>query len=112
LKSPTLAPKSESFIQDSIDLLYKTESELFALKVRVEEARINPITERELETAIALTGLKVLKFEQRLKIFFYHHGETKEYINMHGALDNFKIEHEGLMEEFSEWFEAFKMGNM
>ena len=105
----TIAPKPKSFKQDSIDLLLTTQSELNALKLRVDEARINPITDRELETAIALTGLKVIKFEQRLEMYDYHHGQTQEYIDMQDALDDFKLEHEELMEEFHEWLEDVKV---
>tara|TARA_B100000963_G_C22277583_1_gene515670 strand:- start:126 stop:452 length:327 start_codon:yes stop_codon:yes gene_type:complete len=105
----TIAPKPKSFKQDSIDLLHITQSELDALKLRVDEARINPSTDRELETAIALTGLKVIKFEQRLEMYVYHHGETQEYEDMQNALDDFKFEHEELMEEFHEWLEDAKV---
>ena len=105
----TIAPKPKSFKQDSIDLILTTQSELLALKLRVDEARINPITDRELETAIALTGLKVIKFEQRLEMYIYHHGQTQEYIDMQDALDDFKLEHEELMEEFHEWYEDAKV---
>jgi len=105
----TIVPKPKSFKQDSIDLLHTTQSELLALKLRVDEARTNPITDKELETAIALTGLKVIKFEQRLEVYVYHHGETQEYLEMQDALDDFKLEHDELMEEFSEWFEDAKV---
>ena len=105
----TIAPKPKSFKQDSIDLLLTTQSELLALKLRVDEARINPITDRELETAIALTGLKVIKFEQRLEMYIYHHGQTQDYLDMQNALDDFKLEHEELMEEFHEWYEDAKV---
>ena len=105
----TIAPKPKSFKQNSIDLLLATQSELDALKLRVDEARINPITDRELETAIALTGLKVIKFEQRLEMYIYHHGQTQDYLDMQNALDDFRLEHEELMEEFHEWFEDEKV---
>jgi len=105
----TIVPKPKSFKKDSIDLLHTTQSELLALKLRVDEARTNPITDKELETAIALTGLKVIKFEQRLEMYVYHHGETREYVEMQDALDDFKLEHDELMEEFSEWFEDAKV---
>lgn len=105
----TIAPKPKSFQQDSINLLHITQSELDALKLRVDEARINPITDRELETAIALTGLKVIKFEQRLEMYIYHHGQTQDYLDMQDALDDFKLEHEELMEEFHEWYEDAKI---
>lgn len=105
----TIVPKPKFFKQDSIDLLLTTQSELLALKLRVDEARINPITDRELETAIALTGLKVIKFEQRLEMYDYHHGQTQDYLDMQDALDDFKLEHEELMEEFHEWFEDAKV---
>lgn len=105
----TIAPKPKSFKQNSIDFLHITQSDLNALKLRVDDARINPITDRELETAIALTGLKVIKFEQRLEMYVYHHGETQEYIDMQDALDDFKLEHEELMEEFHEWLEDAKV---
>ena len=105
----TIAPKPKSFKQNSIDLLLATQSELDALKLRVDEARINPITDRELETAIALTGLKVIKFEQRLEMYIYHHGQTQDYVDMQNALDDFRLEHEELMEEFHEWFEDEKV---
>ena len=48
----TIVPKPKSFKKDSIDLLLTTQSELLALKLRVDEARTNPITDKELETAI------------------------------------------------------------
>ena len=99
----TIAPKPKSFKQDSIDLILTTQSELLALKLRVDEARINPITDRELETAIALTGLKVIKFEQRLEMYDYHHGETQEYLKVQEELDNFLTEHDELMNEFHYW---------
>ena len=105
----TIAPKPKSFKKDSIDLLRTTQSELNALKLRVDEARINPITDKELETAIALTGLKVIKFEQRLEMYVYHHGETQDYLDMQNALDEFKLENDELMEEFDEWFEDVKV---
>ena len=105
----TIATKTKSFKQDSIDLLHKTYSELNALKHRVKEARLNPTKERELETAIALTGLKVIKFEQRLEMYIYHHGQTKDYLDMHNALDVFKLENDELMGEFHEWFEDAKV---
>ena len=105
----TIVPKPKSFKKDSIDLLHTTQSELLALKLRVDEARINPITDRELETAIALTGLKVMDFEERLEMYVYHHRETQEYLEMQDALDDFKLEHDELMEEFSEWFEDAKV---
>ena len=108
----TIVPKPKSFKKDSIDLLHTTQSELLALKLQVDEARTNPITDKELETAIALTGLKVIVFEQRLEMYVYHHGETREYLEMQDALDDFKLEHDELMEEFSEWFEALKMGDI
>ena len=73
-----LAPKPKSFKKDSLDLLLKTQWELVVLKARVDEARINPISDKELETAIALTGLKATLFERRLEMYEYHHGETKE----------------------------------
>ena len=105
----TIAPKPKSFKQDSIDLLLTTQSELNALKLRVDEARINPITDRELETAIALTGLKVIKFEQRLEMYIYHHGQTQDYLDMQNALDDFKLENGELMEEFHKWLEGAKV---
>ena len=104
----TIALKPESFKQDSINLLQKTQSELNALLLRANQARISPVTDRELETAIALTGLKVVKFEQRLKVFVYHHGKIQDYIDMKEALDNFKLKHHELMDEFHEWLEDAK----
>tara|TARA_Y100000816_G_scaffold98811_1_gene68811 strand:- start:528 stop:863 length:336 start_codon:yes stop_codon:yes gene_type:complete len=105
----TIVPKPKSFEKDSLDLLHTTQSELDALKLRVDEARINPITDRELETAIALTGLKVIKFEQRLEMYIYHHGQTQDYLNMQNALDEFKLENDELMEEFDEWYKDAKV---
>jgi hypothetical protein len=105
----TIVPKPKSFKKDSIDLLHTTQSELLALKLRVDEARTNPITDRELETAIALTGLKVMNFEERLEMYVYHHGETQEYLEVQDALDDFKLEHDELIDEFREWFENAKV---
>ena len=98
-----LAPKPKSFKKDSLELLLTTQSELNALKLRVDEARTNPITDKELETATALTGLKVMKLEQRLKAYDYHHGETKEYLKVKEELDSFLTEHDELMTEFHWW---------
>ena len=109
MKHLTMALKPKSFKKDSIDLLLTTQSELLDLKVRVDEARTNPITDRELETSTALTGLKVIVFEQRLEMYVYHHGETLEWVDMQNALDDFKLEHEELMEEFHEWLEDAKV---
>ena len=100
---PTLAPKPTSFKKDSLDLLLTTQSELLPLKLRVDEARTNPITDRELETAIALTGLKVIELENRLRIYNYHHGETKDYAKVKEELDSFLTEHDELMNEFHYW---------
>ena len=47
--------------------------------------------------------------EERLEMYVYHHGETQEYSEMQDALDDFKLEHDELMEEFSEWFEDAKV---
>ena len=105
----TIVPKPKSFKKDSLDLLHTTQLELLALEVRVDEARTNPITDKELETAIALTGLKIIVFEQRLEMYIYHHGQTQDYLDMQDALDDFKLEHEELMEEFHEWFEYAKV---
>jgi hypothetical protein len=99
----TLAPKPTSFKKDSLDLLLTTQSELLPLKLRVDEARTNPITDRELETAIALTGLKVIELENRLRIYNYHHGETKDYAKVKEELDSFLTEHDELMNEFHYW---------
>ena len=98
-----LAPKPKSFKKDSLDLLLKTQWELVALKARVDEARINPIDDKELETAIALTGLKATVFERRLGMYDYHHGETQEYLKVQEELDNFLTEHDELMNEFHYW---------
>ena len=105
----TIVPKPKSFKKDSLDLLHTTQLELLALEVRVDEARTNPITDKELETAIALTGLKIIVFEQRLEMYIYHHGQTQDYLDMQDALDDFKLEHEELMEKFHEWFEDVKV---
>ena len=105
----TIAPKKKSFKQDSIELLHKTQSELNTLKLRVDEARIKPSTNKELETAIALTGLKVIKFEHRLEMFIHHHGQTQDYLDMQNALDDFKLENDELMEEFHKWLKEAKV---
>ena len=99
----TLAPKPTSFKKDSLDLLLTTQSELLPLKLRVDEARTNPIIDRELEIAIALTGLKVIELENRLRIYDYHHGETKDYAKVKEELGSFLTEHDELMNEFHYW---------
>ena len=105
----TIAPIPKSFKQDSIDLLHATQSELNALKLRVDEARINPITDRELETAIALTGLKATVFERRLGMYEYHHGETKEYWIAKYDFEGFLNDNKELMHEYRVWFENAKV---
>ncbi len=104
-----LAPKPNSFKKDSLDLLLKTQWELVALKARVDEARINPITDKELETAIALTGLKTTVFERRLEMYEYHHGETKEYWMAKYNFEGFLLDNEELMHEYRVWFESAKI---
>ena len=42
-------------------------------------------------------------------MYIYHHGQTQDYLDMQDALDDFKLEHEELMEEFHEWFEDAKV---
>ena len=101
----SLAPKPKSFKKHSLDLLLKTQWELIALKVRVDEARINPITDKELETAIALTGLKAIVFERRLEMYEYHHGETKEYWKAKYDYEGFLLDNEELIYEYREWLE-------
>ena len=104
-----LAPKPNSFKKDSLDLLLKTQSELVALKAHVDEARINPITDKELETAIALTGLKATVFERRLEMYEYHHGETKEYWIAKYDFEGFLNDNKELMLEYREWLEDAKV---
>ena len=101
----SLARKPKSFKKDSLDLLLKTQWELVVLKARVDEARINPITDKELETAIALTGLKATVFERRLEMYEYHHGETKEYCIAKYDFEGFLLDNEELMYEYREWLE-------
>ena len=100
-----LAPKPKSFKKDSLDLLLKTQWELIALKARVDEARINPVTDKELETAISLTGLKATMFERRLEMYEYHHGETKEYWIAKYDFEGFLNDNKVLMHEYREWLE-------
>ena len=101
-----LAPKPKSFKKDSLKLLLTTQSELLPLKLSVDEARTKVVItdeDRELETAIALTGLKVVELENILRIYDYHHGETKEYLKVKEELDSFLTEHDELMTEFHYW---------
>ena len=104
-----LVPKPKSFKKDSLDLLHRTQSELNDLKARVDEARINPITDKELETAIALTGLKATVFERRLGMYEYHHGETKEYWIAKYDFEGFLNDNKELMHEYRVWFENAKV---
>lgn len=69
------------------------------------EARINPITDKELETAIALTGLKATVFERRLGMYEYHHGETKEYWIAKYDFEVFLNDNKELMHEYRVWLE-------
>ena len=103
-----LALKPKSFKKDSLDLLLKTQWELIVLKARADEARINPITDKELETAIALTGLKATLFERRLEMYEYHHGETKEYLIAKYDFEGFLLDNKELMNEYRVWFESAK----
>ena len=105
----TLALKPKSFKKDSLDLLLKTQWELVVLKARVDEARINPITDKELETAIALMGLKATVFERRLGMYEYHHGETKEYWIAKYDFEGFLNDNKELMHEYRVWFENAKV---
>ena len=104
-----LAPKPKSFTKDSLDLLLKTQLELVVLKAHVDEARINPFTDKELETAIALTGLKATVFERRLEMYEYHHGETKEYWIAKYDFEGFLNDNKELMHEYRVWFENAKV---
>ncbi len=105
----TLALKPKSFKKDSLGLLLKTQWELVVLKARVDEARINPITDKELETAIALTGLKATVFERRLGMYEYHHGETKEYWIAKYDFEGFLNDNKELMHEYREWLKDAKV---
>ena len=96
MKNLILAPKPKSFKKDSLKLLLKTQSEILPLKLSVDEARTKAVSESDkgLETSIALTGLKVVELENRLRIYNYHHGETKEYLKVKEELDSFLTEHD------------------
>ena len=107
--SISLAPKPQSFKKNSLDLLLKTQWELVVLKVRLDKARINPITGKELETAIALTGLKATVFERRLEMYKYHHGNTKEYWIAKYDFEGFLFDNKELMHEYREWLEDAKV---
>ena len=50
-------------------VLNKDTSVSNGIKGHQHRKKNQPITDRELETAIALTGLKVIKFEQRLEMY-------------------------------------------
>ena len=104
-----LAPKPKTFKKDSLDLLLKTQWELVVLKARLDEARINPISDKELETAIALTGLKATVFERRLEMYEYHHGETKEYWKAKYDFEGFLNDNKELMHKYRAWFESAKV---
>ena len=68
---------------------------------RVDEARINPITDRELETTVALTGLKVISLNKERCMFIIM--ERLKNLKVKEELDNFLTEHDELMNEFHYW---------
>ena len=60
---------------------------------------------KDLDRYYKLTALKALDLSDKLEIYEYHHGKTKEFLETQTFYDQFLIEQEDLMTQFFLWAE-------
>ena len=113
----TLVPKSQNLETESILGLLKTQSKLLKFMVKVTnliaqdaENRMHQVDDldirKKLDRYYKLTALKAMDLSDKLEMFEYHHGKTKELIEVQDFYDQFLIEYEDLMTQFILWAEG------
>jgi hypothetical protein len=111
-----LVAKSKDFKRDSTLGLLKTQRKLLKYMIKVTdliakeaENKMNQVKDlkvyKDLDRYYKLTALKALDLSNKLKIYEYHHGKTKEFIETQAFYDQFLIEQEDLMTQFFLWAE-------
>ena len=111
-----LVSKSKDFKQDSTLGLLKTQRKLVKLMIKVTnliaqeaENKMNQVKDlkvyKDLDKYYKLTALKALELNDKLEVYEYHHGKTKEFQKSQAFFDQFLIEQEDLMTQFFLWAE-------
>lgn len=109
-----LVAKSKNFKRDSTLGLFKTQRKLLKLIVKVAdliakeaENKLNKVEDlkvyKDLDRYYKLTALKALDLSNKLEIYEYHHGKTKEFMETEAFYNQFLIEQEDLMTQFFLW---------
>ena len=118
MNKPTieLVSKSKDFKRNSSLGLLTTQRELLRFMIKVTdliakeaENKANLVKDLKVYKALdryyKLTALKALDLSDKLEIYEYHHGKTKEFIETQAFYDQFLIEQEDLMTQFFSWVE-------
>ena len=111
-----IASKSKKFKRDSTLRLLKTQRKLLKLMIKVTdliakeaENKINKVKDlkvyKDLDSYYKLTALEALDLSNKLEVYEYHHGKTKQFLETQAFLDQFLIEQEDLMTQFFLWAE-------
>jgi hypothetical protein len=106
-----LVSKSKDFKRDSTLGLLNTQAELLKFMIKVTdliakeaENKMNQVKDlkvyKDLDRYYKLTALKALDLSDKLEVYEYHHGKTKEFIETQVFYDQFLIEQEDLMTQF------------
>src|SRR5210317_1698154 len=112
-----IVTKSKDFKRDSTLGLLNTQAELLKFMMTVtdliaEEAenKMNQVKDlkvyKDLDRYYKLTALKALDLSDKLEVYEYHHGRTKEFLETQAFYDQFLIEQEDLMTQFFIWAEG------
>ena len=111
-----IVTKSKDFKRDSTLGLLNTQAELLKFMMTVTdliakeaENKMNQVKDlkvyKDLDRYYKLTALKALDLSDKLEIYEYHHGKTKEFLETQAFYDQFLIEQEDLMTKFFLWAE-------
>jgi len=111
-----IVTKSKDFKRDSALGLLNTQAELLKFMMKVTdliakeaENKMNQVKDlkvyKDLDRYYKLTALKALDLSDKLEIYEYHHGKTKEFLETQTFYDQFLIEQEDLMTKFFLWAE-------
>ena len=106
-----IVTKSKDFKRDSTLGLLNTQAELLKFMMKVTdliakeaENKMNQVKDlkvyKDLDRYYKLTALKALDLSDKLEIYEYHHGKTKEFLETQTFYDQFLIEQEDLMTQF------------
>jgi hypothetical protein len=111
-----IVPQPKDFKRDSSLGLLTTQGELLKFMIKVTDLiakeaknKMNQVKDlkvyKDLDRYYKLTALKALDLSDKLEIYEYHHGKTKEFLETQAFYDQFLIEQEDLMTQFFLWAE-------